>query len=980
MPRWVALFLVAAPIAAGTTHSVHFEPNQGQFDPQVRYLARASGLTVFLTGREALITAGPSSVRMWLVGANPAPRITPLDRQDGVSHYLTGSDPARWTTGVAHYARVRYEQVYPGVDLVHYGNGRRLEYDFVVAPGADYRRIRLRFRGARRVRLDPDGHLLLDTASGVLRQHKPLVYQEPAGRRREIEGGYVIRAGEVAFRVGSYDPSLPLTIDPWVMYYSGYLGGAADDRPSAVATDQQGNTYIAGATNSANFPTASPYQGAGGGRFDVFLTKLDRERGQVVYSTYLGGSDDDEPRRIFVDVLGNVYVAGSTRSANFPITPNAVQRTLRGGADAFVAKLNPAGSQLTYSTYLGGSGMDVLLGFSLDGALNAYVSGLTTSTDFPRSPGSFGATFGGGDQDGFVAKLNVAGSQLVYSGYLGGRAADAATAVAVTSFGEAYVTGWTRSTNFPTAQPLQEALGGGMDAFLVKLLPEGNGLEYASYLGGSRDDVGTSVLADPDDNAEVLVAGFTDSSNFPRAERTVVAELGEFNTFVAGFAIRLAAAATEDLGGLIAGITRDPRPGGGGDPVRARRIVILRRLAKCLRRAGREIEHELVRQSLSRAIGAAVSALARTPAGAALNPLTDKLADWVCPQLAQENSFAPEDESRQSTPSTPGSIEILNLTTLQFEPGPALPGPEGSATPVGVAFDRFGTFHILAETENPGLPVSSTGTAANRGTVETYVMRFSENPPPLPAPTPPTPTPPPANQPRITSALNGASFSTTAPGVTPGSIVTLFGERLAAATAQAAATPLPTTLGGASVSVAGRAAPLFYASPTQVNLQVPYETPAGQAQVVVTVGGVASAAVNPNIVAAAPGVFTFGANRAVVQNQDFSVNTADNPARVGSIITAYLTGGGGFDNAARLQTGVPTPADPLNRVSSLAFSATLGGQGVEVLFLGLTPGLIGVLQANLRVPNLAAGNYPLVVTIGGVASNAPLITVTPSQP
>jgi uncharacterized protein (TIGR03437 family) len=337
----------------------------------------------------------------------------------------------------------------------------------------------------------------------------------------------------------------------------------------------------------------------------------------------------------------------------------------------------------------------------------------------------------------------------------------------------------------------------------------------------------------------------------------------------------------------------------------------------------------------------------------------------------QVDFFSPP-ETRQ-TASSP--FLILNSTSLQIESGPLFPstGPADSALIQAIAMDRFGTLHVVAETENAALPVSSTGTPANRGSVETYIARFSENPPPPPAPGP-TPSPPPAGAPRINSALNGASFSTTGPGVTPGSIVSLFGERLAASTAQAAATPLPTTLAGASVTVAGRAAPIFYASPAQVNIQIPYETPAGQAQIVATVGGVASAALSVNIVASAPGIFTFGTNRAVVQNQDFSVNTAENPAQAGSVITAYLTGGGGFDNANRLQTGAPTPAVPLNQIT-LPAGATIGGQSAEILFLGLTPGLIGVVQANLRVPNLASGTYPLVVTMGGVASNGPLVTV-----
>jgi uncharacterized protein (TIGR03437 family) len=958
MARYLFIFAFWAASLPGAsvniTPHVHFEANQGQTDPSVHFLARAPGFTLFLTDREAVVTLGSSHLRMRLAGSNPAPRITGEGRQPGVSHYLKGPDPVRWTTGVARYDRVRYEQVYPGVDLVYYGNERHLEYDFVVAPGADPRRIRMRFAGTRRLWLE-NGDLLLETPAGILRQRQPVLYQEHAGVRKPVEGGYLLRGGEVGFRIGSYDPAFPLVIDPLVMYYSSYLGGAGEDRPVGVAADQQGNTYVTGVTNSANFPSASPFQRAGAGKFDVFITKLDRERGQVVYSTYLGGTEDDEARQILVDVLGNIYIAGNTSSANFPTTGNAAQRTFGGAVDAFVVKLNPAGSQLIYSTYLGGTGDDVLLGFDLDNALNAYLCGATNSTNFPRSAASFGPSFGGGGQDGFVAKLNTAGSQLIYSGYLGGRGAEAATAVAANTLGGAFVTGWTRSTNFPTEQPLQAALGGLSDAFLVKLLPDGIGLEYASFLGGSLDDAGTSVLGDLDDDSVVTVAGFTASSNFPRGERTIASDLGDFNAFIAGFGIRLAEGATE------AASPDDPRPAAPTrkDPLFDRRIRFARKRIRC---AGQKIYNKLIKDAQGNLKKGLIGIIPRV--GPILAPLED-----ICSGFSQLDFVSEaEDGVRQSTPLSFSSMEILDLTTFQSSPGPVLPGPPDAAILRGAFVDRFDTIHVVAETEDSSLPVSTTGTTANRGTVEGYIARYSENPPP-----PPGPAPNP-NTPRINSALNGASFATSGPGVAPGSIISLFGERLATATAGASATPLPTTLGGASVTIAGRAAPLFYVSATQVNAQVPYETPTGQAAVVVAVGGVASAAINMNVAAAAPGIFTFETNRAVVQNQNFSVNTASNPAQVGSIITAYLTGGGGYDNASRLQSGVPTPPDPLNRIT-LNASATIGGQNADILFLGLTPGLIGVVQANVRVPPLAAGNHPLALTIGGVASNGPLVSV-----
>ncbi|MBI2829078.1 MAG: SBBP repeat-containing protein, partial [Acidobacteria bacterium] len=428
------------------------------------------------------------------------------------------------------YARVRYESVYPGVDLVYYGNQRQLEYDFVVAPGADPGAIKLAFEGARSIERDASGNLILRTAGGDLRMHKPVVYQEVGGVKRLIPGRYVVASKQqVGFHVAAYDRSKPLVIDP-VLVYSTFLGGSGNDFGFRIAVDSAGNAYVTGGTDSTNFPgpggiaapkLGSSAKGAGG---DVFVTKLNPAGTALVYSTYLGGSGNDGGIGIAVDSAGNAYVTGTTNSADFPTTLGAFDVTFNGVQDVFVTKLNPAGSALVYSTYLGGSGFERPNGIAVDSAGNAYVMGRTTSTistnpllNFPTTAGAFQTIAPGGDafnpQDVFVTKLNPAGSALVYSTFLGGNRNDEGVGMAVDSAGNAYVTGFTTSTNFPTtAGAFAGTLGGPQDAFVTKLDAAGSDLVYSTYLGGSGGSLGIGIAVDSAGNAYVTGQAF---SNFP---------------------------------------------------------------------------------------------------------------------------------------------------------------------------------------------------------------------------------------------------------------------------------------------------------------------------------------------------------------------------------------------------------------------------------------------------------------------------------
>jgi hypothetical protein len=523
-----------------------FEANQGQTDPKVKFLSRGRGYTMFLTSRaetalvlrkpspkrDSLHAAGlrfaaarpeaqpdtpPVVVRMKLDGANATPHVDGLEELPGKANYFIGNDPAKWRTNVPTYARVKYHAVYPGVDLVYYGNQQQLEHDFVVTPGASPSAITLGFEGAEKLSLDAQGDLVLATKNGEVQLQKPVCYQlETNGAREETAGSYVLKGkNQVGFEIAAYDASKPLVIDP-VLVYSTYLGGSNIDEGVGIAVDSVGNAYVTGLAISTNFPTTGgAFQTTLGGGQDAFVTKLDPTGSGLVYSTYLGGSTSDSGLDIAVDSAGSAYVSGSTISADFPTTVGAFQTTYRGNQDAFVTKLNPTGSALAYSTYLGGTGVDFFAyGIAVDSIGNAYVTGDTQSTDFPTTLGAFQTT-SGGNQDAFVTKLNALGTLLLYSTYLGGTGFESGNGIAVDSADSAYVIGRTTSTDFPTTSgAFQMAFGGVVDAFVTKLNVAGSALVYSTYLGGSSDfEEGEGIAVDSIGNA--YVTGETASNNFP---------------------------------------------------------------------------------------------------------------------------------------------------------------------------------------------------------------------------------------------------------------------------------------------------------------------------------------------------------------------------------------------------------------------------------------------------------------------------------
>ncbi len=527
-----------------------FERNDGQTDARVKFVSRGDGYTLFLTSAEAVLAlrlsgevhgtsenAPPRKVegemlRIGLIGANPAARIEPEDRLASKSNYFVGKDFRNWHANIPNYARVKYRDVYSGVDLVYYGaSQRQLEYDFVVAPGADPSVIGLRFDGAKAIALNRDGDLILRLADGgEVVHHAPLIYQERDGGRETVDGKSVLKGHDtIGFELAAYDHTRPLYIDPGLSY-STYLGGSGGDMGEAIAVDSMGFAYLTGITGSADFPTTmGAYKTTPPGGGNMFVTKVKADGSGLVYSTYLGGDSHDnfeDGYGIAVDSSGDAFITGDAgNNGDFPTTPGAFQPSPSGGySDGFVTKLSPDGSSLIYSTYLGGTyhpaaGTTDAYAIAVDSMGYAYVTGKTTSGSFPTTTGAFQtANNCVSCTNAYVTKMNLDGTNVVYSTYLGGSGSsyggDSAAGIAVDSTGNAYVSGTANSTDFPkTSGAYRTTNSGFSDVFVTKLKADGTGLVYSTYLGGSQPDLGQGIAIDSAGSA--YVTGYTGSSDFP---------------------------------------------------------------------------------------------------------------------------------------------------------------------------------------------------------------------------------------------------------------------------------------------------------------------------------------------------------------------------------------------------------------------------------------------------------------------------------
>ena len=528
-----------------------FEANRGQVDPRVNYLAAGQGYKLFLTSNEAVLlmrgrsaettaSATSSILRMALVGGNVAAPAAGLESLAGKVNYLLGNDPTKWHRDIPTYGKVEYKGVYPGINLVYYGNQQQLEYDFVVAPGIDPSVIKLQFNGPEQLRLDQAGDLVMTFSSGELRFRRPVAYQGGAQLKQPVTAAYkVSNDNRVSFQFGDYDRSQALIIDP-ILSYSTFIGGSSGEGANGIAVDNAGNAYIVGATLSTDFPITA---GAFNPIFTrIFVTKLNRTGSALVYSTYFGAVTQfplDEAVGITVDGAGQAYITGNTPSPDFPVTANAFDTTCGtdgtcngGNADAFLSVLNAAGSDLVYSTYLGGSKRDEGGAVTLDSSGKAYITGTTFSSNLSvlnaAQPTCGGGTFAP-CLDAFVARFDttLSGvSSLLYSTYLGGNGDDRGHGIAADSSGNAYVTGETISSNFPTSPGAFDTTCGddglcddinsvspGPDAFVTKLNATGSTLLYSTYLGANGHDIGNGIAVDS--RGEAYVTGLTQSTDFP---------------------------------------------------------------------------------------------------------------------------------------------------------------------------------------------------------------------------------------------------------------------------------------------------------------------------------------------------------------------------------------------------------------------------------------------------------------------------------
>lgn len=497
-----------------------FEANQGQADSSARFVSAVGGPRLLLSPSRATIglrqssPAGDEPLSMQLVSADPNAEVRGLDLLTTRANYFIGNDPSSWHTNIPTYARVICEKVYPGVDMIYHGSEGQLEYDFVVEPGANAGLIRLRFEGANKTAVDPVGNLIVQAKDTQVRHNKPVAYQEVDGVREDVRAAFsLFPDGTAGFQIGEYDKTRELVIDP-VLVFSTYLGGSAADSGTGIFVDSEGSAYVLGDSRSSDFTHGTPDNS------DIFIGKLSANGGAFTYA-FFGGSKHDSATGLAVDADGNTYISGSTQSDDLA-GPNSINSALSGPSDALVIRFN-LDNGFSYSTIVGGAGDETGVSIAIDDAGNAYISGKTTSIDFPPV-NAIQPAYGGGDSDAFVSKIAPDGASLVYSTYLGGSGTEnlsGRTGIAVDSAGNAYATGDTQSTDFPLKDPLRSSKTGNessLDAYVSKIDPTGAAFVYSTYAGGSEDDTGLGIAADSSGNAYVV--GSTLSTTFTGSAST----------------------------------------------------------------------------------------------------------------------------------------------------------------------------------------------------------------------------------------------------------------------------------------------------------------------------------------------------------------------------------------------------------------------------------------------------------------------------
>ena len=916
LPLRLACATIAPVLLLARSVPLHFEPNLGQAAPAARYVARAGSRAVLFTDRGPVFRASGAAVRMTLDGARRSV-IEPLSALPGRSNYLSGSAPSSWLIGVPQYARLRYRSIYRGIDLVFHGSSGRLEYDFVLAPGADPRAVRMRFSGASRVALDRDD-LVVESPLGEIRHRRPTAYQEAGGQRRYVPARYVLRGGAVAFELGPYDRALALTVDP-VLVYATYFGGSGSEAGAALAVDRSGDAYLAGSTSSLDLPTtpgALLTAGSPGGM--GFVVKLDSSGTRAAYATYIGGASGVTLTGIAVDSAGGAVVTGYS-SSPFPATPGAYQTA---GATGFVLKLSAAGDRIDFASVFPARPAAL----ALDAAASVYVTG-STGPAFATTPGAAQPRIGGGCagpscSDAFLLKLSADGAKAVYASFLGGSAEDVARAVAVDSAGQAYLTGDTASSDFPSTSGAAQPKAGGPrlndgsqwfgDAFVAKFDPSGGKLIYATYLGGSKADRGTGIAVDSLGGA--YVAGATTSSDFPVTAGAYQTRYGGGPDYVdvAGdaFAVKL------DATGRVAYSTY-------------------------LGGKGRDSAAAIALDSAGRAYLAGVSESTDFPTTAGAIPNCRAGGPFVA----------------VLDPNGAGLVSSTGVAGIGFDTAAAMAlGPSD-------AVYLAGTAQSLAFFSTPGAVQKKFA----GGDADAFVARLDLAAAPAPF---------------VACVLNAASFlagneSFFATGaVSPGEIVSVFGVGLGPSqpgglrlTDQGA---VSSSLAGTRVLFDGIPAPLLYVSPTQINAVVPYGLNSPTTAMTVERGDALAGPVEMPVAAAAPAIFTAngsGRGQAAAINQDGAFNSVANPAPRGSIITFFATGLGlvtpPVADGAVSPLSLPLPAP------QLPTGVQIRGVDAAVQYAGAAPGAVsGLFQFNVVIPmEINFGNsIPLFLRAGNYSS------------
>jgi uncharacterized protein (TIGR03437 family) len=975
-------------LAAGYANlPLGFERNVGQAGGDVFFLARSRAYAIHLTADGMVLQldgrSPATAMKMALKGSRNIHTLPSAEGElPGRVNYLIGNDPAEWHTGVPVFSKVRYRDVYPGVDLIYYGNQRQLEYDFVVAPGADPQSIRMQFEGVSQLQLTPGGDLVATTLDGSIQLHKPVVYQEAEGTRKVVAGTFAMTAGRtVGFRLGTYDHRKPLVIDP-VLVFSTFLGGSVADVANAVATDASGNVYVAGGTQSQDFPVTTgalqtkPKGASTAG--PAFVSKLNPGGTALIYSTYVGGTGGDAAYGLVVDGAGEAYIAGGTASKDFPVTTGAFQTTIQGSRTSFVAKLNPTGSGLAYATYLGGQSAvsylccDAAAAVAIDGTGSAYVAGVTYAPDFPVTQGAVQTKIGSNlASSSYVAKLNPSGSALVYATFLGGSGqgqfnigpavidGDAATALAVDGSGNVYVTGYAHSADFPvTAGTFQAtnkaATTAGVDssfpgsnAFIAKINPSGSALVYSTYLGGSGVAIpngaegNEKVFGDyanalsVDSSGNVYVAGGSTSADFPvtagayqtklKAEQPVtnLSMIGS-NAFVA----ELNPAGTNLVYATFVG-------GSGSDHANAMAI---------------DASGNAYLAGTTTSLDFPITAGAFQPINRAA--ITNHAGTAFFAQLNTSGSVL-------SYSSFLGGSGMLNP-----------PGQPAGDIAYGVALDAAANVYVAGTTSSADFPATqgafqtSNKAAASKGQ-NAFVAKLN--------PSASVTGDPPSIRPNL-GVVDSASY---APVLVPGELATIFGYSLANTSAGAASVPLTSSLGETQVTIGGVQAPLLYVSPSQINFQVPWEL-AGQSlatiQVTTAIGN--SSAVTVNLGAIAPAVFTAngsGSGQGDVFTLQGQLAVAATPATRGQYVLIYCTGLGAVAN----QPATGGAVSDASAVTIQTPTVTIGGVQASTNFAGLAPGFVGVYQVNALIPaTITPGAaVSLSLSAGGVSSKTVTIAV-----